>query len=91
MRKLIHDRDVSGDGSDDLSMTKQSIEKRSHALIALIASMHGFGGPRTMHTLFCAEIVRGVGGHERGGASQRPANQGFRKKFFASRMQDRFA
>ncbi|MCE4543914.1 MULTISPECIES: hypothetical protein [unclassified Caballeronia] len=35
MRKLIHDRDVSGDGSDDLSMTKQSIEKRSHALIAL--------------------------------------------------------
>jgi hypothetical protein len=50
-------------------------------LIALIASMHGFGVPRTMHTLFCAEIVRGVGGHERGGASRRPVNQGFRKKF----------
>jgi hypothetical protein len=30
---------------------------KSH-LIALIASMHGFGVPRTMHTRLCAESVR---------------------------------
>ncbi|WP_061128480.1 hypothetical protein [Caballeronia catudaia] len=48
-------------------------------MIALIASMHGFGMPRTTLTLFCAEIVRALCGHERGGAVRRPVNQGFRK------------
>jgi hypothetical protein len=35
MRRLIHDRDVLGEGSIHLSMTNQSKEKRSHALIAV--------------------------------------------------------